>query len=595
MRSRRFLIIAGIIFMSAGAVQGQISAKSAGAPPVEKSAVVTRSFDLSGQGRETVEIEMTAPGKLEVKAEWTGSAAALALILNGPDRPQFYARQDGRSPLTLSFNFNQTHLAKGQIWKVSVALFGEGNARGKLEIRLPGPAEPAAPGKASAPGLSVAAPKTQTGVSAAQPTIKVTAPTSHTKVLSGGNCQVRWASTGSIDRVNIWMEYIDRNGQVTVMQLPGLGNDPVPNNGSRTIRIPADWSSEHGERWRVKIAGGGAEGRSEMLTIARPAFTSAGERQAGQQTQQTGTSGQQQTQAGGASTPAAGPASLKILSPNGGEEFISGHSYPIRWESTGDPGPLTLSIVHYRPPELGPPQKTYQPSTITIASNVPNTGEYSWTATRTGGPPAQFKLAIRGSNAGDESDGPITIAPYIELYIGEVQIYNPAKKKNWLLRTLTAIVTAGASEAHTVVSGGMSAVTETVIKETIDHIKDDKDEGSQLKRGTDIVVKFAVMQFGTRVINERVHSRITIMELPSRTPVEVLACESQLKGPLVSYICEKRFKTTGPLFKAGKYLIEIAVDPNKAVPEEPLFRDNNIKTIEFQLVEGDPNPLNRIR
>jgi hypothetical protein len=97
---RRSLILIGIIIVlaAAGAGLAQISAKSGGTPAVEKSALVTRSFNLSGQSRETVDIEVSSPGKLEVKAQWTGSAAKLALILNGPDRTQFYARQDGQSP-----------------------------------------------------------------------------------------------------------------------------------------------------------------------------------------------------------------------------------------------------------------------------------------------------------------------------------------------------------------------------------------------------------------------------------------------------------------------------------------------------------------
>jgi hypothetical protein len=41
------------------------------------------------------------------------------------------------------------------------------------------------------------------------------------------------------------------------------------------------------------------------------------------------------------------------------------------------------------------------------------------------------------------------------------------------------------------------------------------------------------------------------------------------------------------LFKPGRYLIEISIDPNRAVPEEASFRDNNLKTIEFELVEAD--------
>lgn len=467
---RRSLIIIGIIVVlaAAGAGLAQISTQSGGTPSVEKSAFVSRSFNLSGQGRETVEIEVPSPGKLEVKAQWTGSAAKLALILNGPDRTQFYARQDGQSPLTLSFDFNQSHLAKGKDWKVSVALFGEGTARGKVEIHLPRAAQPAAPGKASAPGLSTSTAKTQREVSKAKP----------------------------------------------------------------QTQPPAE-----------------------------------------KQAQQTGTAGQQQTPAGGAPAAAAGPASLKLISPNGGEELISGHAYTIRWESTGNPGPLTLSIVPYTSGWGSAAQGSQQKQGLVVARDVPNTGTYSWTATRTGGPPSKWKLELAGPSARDESDGPITIAPYIELFIGEISVRNPEKKQNWALRTLKAIATVGMSE----------------VKESIDLVKDDKDEGPRLRRGTDIEVGFAVMQFGTRTINERVHTRITILELPSRAPVEVLACESRLTGRDPHYICRQTFKTSGPLFKAGKYLIEIAVDPNKAIPEEPAFRDNNVKTIEFQLVEGDPS------
>ena len=73
------------------------------------------------------------------------------------------------------------------------------------------------------------------------------------------------------------------------------------------------------------------------------------------------------------------------------------------------------------------------------------------------------------------------------------------------------------------------------------------------------------------------------MELPNRAPVEVLACESRLAGTDPYYICRNTFKTDGPLFRAGKYLIEISVDSNRLIPEEPMFRDNNIKAIEFEL------------
>ena len=288
----------------------------------------------------------------------------------------------------------------------------------------------------------------------------------------------------------------------------------------------------------------------------------------------TGASSQQSNQQGEDSQAASQEASLRLIYPNGGEEFISGHTYNIRWESTGDPGPLSLCLIQYRSGMGTAPQGGQETPRIIVARNFPNTGSLNWTATRTGGPPSSWKMELMSPDVADETDGPINIAPYIELYIGPIIIHNPVKKENWFLRTLKAVVTAGLSEAGTNTS---------VIREGIDYIKDDDDEGARLKRGTDIIVEFAVMQFGTRVINERVLSRITIMELPSRAPIEVLACESKLKGPLISYVCRKRFKTTGPLFRGRNYLIEISVDPNRVIPEEELFRDNNIKTIEFEL------------
>jgi hypothetical protein len=287
----------------------------------------------------------------------------------------------------------------------------------------------------------------------------------------------------------------------------------------------------------------------------------------------TGSSSQPPNQRGEDPQTASQTASIRLIYPNGGEELISGHTYNIRWESTGDPGPLSLSLIQYRA-GMGVAQQGHETPRIIVARNFPNTGSLNWTATRTGGPPSSWKMKLVSPDAADETDGPVMIAPYIELYIGPIIIHNPVKKENWFLRTLKAVVTAGLSEAGTNTS---------VIREGIDYIKDDKDEGSGLKRGTDIIVEFPVMQFGTRAINERVLSRITIMELPSRAPIEVLACESKLQGPLISYVCRKRFKTTGPLFRGRNYLIEISVDPNKTIPEEELFRDNNIKTIEFEL------------
>lgn len=99
---------------------------------------ITRSFNLTGSSREVVEFNVTAPGRIEVKAEWSGTASSLALILNGPGRTQYYGRKDGASPLNLSFNVTNQHLSLGTGWKVSVANFSSTTtAQGRVQISYP--------------------------------------------------------------------------------------------------------------------------------------------------------------------------------------------------------------------------------------------------------------------------------------------------------------------------------------------------------------------------------------------------------------------------------------------------------------------------
>lgn len=365
---------------------------------------------------------------------------------------------------------------------------------------------------------------------------------------------------------------------LTIIEKGSLTQDVMASGTTGTI-VPDTGTSAADERFstapskKQQTEIGSANQSSAGPSTQSDQMGAAASHESSQSGQMGTSSSQQSSQPGSISQPASQDASLRLTYPNGGEEFISGHSYDIKWECTGDPGPLTLSLVQYRE-GMGTATQGAQVNRIIVAKDFPNSGVLNWSATRTGGPPSRWKLQLSGSNAIDDTDGPIMIAPYIELFMTTPSIYNPVKKENWFLRTLKAVVTAGLSEAENNTS---------VIREGIDYIKDDNDEGAGLKRGTDIIVEFAVMQFGTRQMNESVLSRITILELPSRSPIEVLACDSRMAGPLVSYTCRKRFRTKGPLFKAKNYLLEISVDPNKTIPEEEIFRDNNTKTIEFEL------------
>jgi hypothetical protein len=116
--------------------------------PVETSprASIVRNFSLKGSSREVIELEMKAAGKIEMKAEWRGTASSLALILNGPGQRQAYARKDGQSPLSLSYRVSQSLLSLGKTWKVSVVNFNpRTTAGGRVRITFPEAPTVAAP------------------------------------------------------------------------------------------------------------------------------------------------------------------------------------------------------------------------------------------------------------------------------------------------------------------------------------------------------------------------------------------------------------------------------------------------------------------
>jgi len=157
--------------------EGKASSATQSQPP-------SRGFALKGTARETVEITVTTPGRIEANAVWTGSAGRLALILNGPGRVGYYARQDGPSPLTLSFDITAALLAKGATWRVSVANNQpNATANGTLRIVLPKAGAASASSGGKAPDRTATKPADRTAVKpvdntavkpSAKPTVKPT-------------------------------------------------------------------------------------------------------------------------------------------------------------------------------------------------------------------------------------------------------------------------------------------------------------------------------------------------------------------------------------------------------------------------------------
>jgi len=106
---------------------------------ISKESSISQDFNLKGQNREVIEFEVKTIGRIDARAEWKGTARSLALILNGPGQTQAYARKDGGSPLSLSFDISQTLLSRGKKWKLSVVNFHSGTiAQGKVYINYTG-------------------------------------------------------------------------------------------------------------------------------------------------------------------------------------------------------------------------------------------------------------------------------------------------------------------------------------------------------------------------------------------------------------------------------------------------------------------------
>ena len=82
-------------------------------------------------------LRLKEPGQITVNANWTGQQT-LAIIINGPGRQGYFAREDGSSPLSASYNVNASDFASGDTWRVTIANFGDNRAEGTITISYPG-------------------------------------------------------------------------------------------------------------------------------------------------------------------------------------------------------------------------------------------------------------------------------------------------------------------------------------------------------------------------------------------------------------------------------------------------------------------------
>ena len=80
---------------------------------------------------------LDGPGQINAEATWTGTPSSLAFIINGPGQVGYYARQDGSSPLSVSYDVTSSDFAHGDTWRVTLQSFSTTNLNGEVSFTYP--------------------------------------------------------------------------------------------------------------------------------------------------------------------------------------------------------------------------------------------------------------------------------------------------------------------------------------------------------------------------------------------------------------------------------------------------------------------------
>lgn len=145
------LVAGALTGVAAGSQAQQVARPAAPTAPLRPLAVqeailpggqsrLERVFELHSAfgDRDVLEITLGRAGVVRIQVSWRGSTETLAVILNGPGQTNTYARQDGRSPLTVEFEVTDDLLRLGRQWRVSVVNFSrQGRAVGRIVADVP--------------------------------------------------------------------------------------------------------------------------------------------------------------------------------------------------------------------------------------------------------------------------------------------------------------------------------------------------------------------------------------------------------------------------------------------------------------------------
>ncbi len=191
--------------------------------------------------------------------------------------------------------------------------------------------------------------------------ITVTSPNGGETFTQGGRFEIKWTSTGNISEVIVDLY----KGSQFDYSITPWGTD---NDGSVVIYLSQDQSPR--SDYKIKIYDAS---NSSIYDWSNGYFTISEEVE----------------------------DFIKIISPNGGENWEKGQPQTIRWSSAGNIS--TVKIELYKGVNLN----------RTLGSNIANVGSYTWTIPDIQEPDSDFRIRMSHSgdySLGDYSDGYFTIA-----------------------------------------------------------------------------------------------------------------------------------------------------------------------------------------
>jgi len=108
--------------------------------PTTEPTVTTRTYDnIEYHANQTrYLLYLTRPGTISATATWSGNPSSQALIINGPGKVNAYAREDGGSGVSVSYDVTSGDLSSGHLWILSVTNFENNSASGNISMTWPG-------------------------------------------------------------------------------------------------------------------------------------------------------------------------------------------------------------------------------------------------------------------------------------------------------------------------------------------------------------------------------------------------------------------------------------------------------------------------